>query len=129
MAAADAGLAAFDAAVSSSMIDAAVAASAASAGAGIAGSAAGAGAGAGATSGLTLSNLATGASAVNAGLGLTNALSGKKTPAAPSLTPPIIMPSADDEATKRARAAAISKLSQRRGRTSTILSNDTLGGN
>lgn len=79
-------------------------------------------------SGLTLSNVAAGTSIANAGMGILSALGAKK-PAAPTLLAPITMPTADDLATQRARAAMIAKLSQQRGRTSTILSNDSLGGN
>jgi hypothetical protein len=105
-----------------------------------AGLAAGSGVGGGATEGATgtaagtkggvsLSTLASGASVANAGMGLLTAMKGTKTPPPPSLLAPIVMPTADDLATQRARSAMIAKLSQRRGRTSTILSNDTLGGN
>lgn len=86
-------------------------------------------AGAGADSGVTLSKLAVGASVANAGLGVMNALKGQKLPPAPQLTPPKVMPSPDDEATRRAKAAILAKLAARSGRTSTILSSDTLGGN
>lgn len=79
--------------------------------------------------GLTASNVAAGASAANAGVGLLTAMKGQKTPAPPAMTAPIVMPTPDDQASQRARSAMLSKLSQRRGRTSTILSNDTLGGN
>lgn len=77
----------------------------------------------------TLSQIAAGTSVANAGLGILNAIQGRKIPAAPSLLAPTVMPTPDDLATQRARAAMIAKLSQQRGRTSTILSNDTLGGN
>ena len=97
--------------------------------AGSGGSGATAGASGTAGSGLTLSKLAAGASVANAGMGIMTALQGRNTPSAPSLTAPIVMPTADDLATQRARAAMIANLSKRRGRTSTILSSDTLGGN
>lgn len=79
----------------------------------------------------TLTQVATGASIANAGMGLLTGMKGTKTPdtpRAPSLLAPIVMPAADDEAQRRARAAMTAKLQQRRGRASTILSNDTLGG-
>ena len=79
--------------------------------------------------GLTMADLSAGASAANAGLGLLSAMKGQKTPPAPSLLAPVVMPTNDDEATRRARKAMLATLSKRRGRTSTILSNDTLGGN
>lgn len=78
---------------------------------------------------LTSSQVTAGASAANAGVGLLGAIKGQKTPPAPSLLAPITMPTSDDLATQRARKAMLATLSKRRGRTSTILSNDTLGGN
>lgn len=99
------------------------------AGATMASAAAASGTGGG-TAGSTpsLSTLATGASAANAGLGILQALEGRNLPRTPKVAGPTIMPAPDDEATRRARAAKVSALSQRRGRASTILSNDTLGG-
>jgi hypothetical protein len=94
--------------------------------AGVAAGAAGGG-GSGTTS--LLSKAATGASAANAGLGLVNAVKGTKTPAAPAVTPVRVMPSPDDATVLRAKAAALSAMRSRRGRQSTILSNDSLGGN
>lgn len=89
----------------------------------------GAATGAGLSSLLTAKNVTAGASAVNAGVGLLSAIKGAKTPAAPTLEKPLVMPSPDDETVKRARRSMLQTLSQRRGRSSTILSNDTLGGN
>lgn len=93
-----------------------------------------AGAAAGAASGgagmSTFGKITAGASAVNAGTGVLQAMSARKgIPAAPALTQPTTMPTTDDLAARRARAALIQQFSARRGRSSTILSNDTLGGN
>lgn len=88
-----------------------------------------AGAGTASDSGITLSKLAAGASVANAGLGVLSAIKGAKTPPAPTLTAPTVMPSPDDEAARRAKAAILAKMAARSGRTSTILSSDTLGGN
>lgn len=96
--------------------------------AGAAGAAAGAASSGGGT-GLTLSNVSAGASAANAGLGLLSAIKGSKVPAAPQLLPPTVMPTTDDLTVRRAKAAELNALARRRGRASTILSNDTLGGN
>lgn len=93
----------------------------------LAGAAAGAGAGAGMS---TASKVMTGASAVNAGTGVLQAFSARRgIPAAPALTQPAVMPTTDDLASQRARASLVQQFAARRGRTSTILSNDTLGGN
>ena len=74
-------------------------------------------------------NITAGAAAANAGLGIIGAAKGSKAPPAPTISPPPVMPVSDSEATQRARRSMLQTLSQQRGRSSTILSNDTLGGN
>lgn len=63
--------------------------------------------------------------------GLAGQLIGGKKKAAPAPTPeqrPAVMPLADDEAVRRAKRKSIIQQRARRGRESTILTGDTLGG-
>lgn len=63
--------------------------------------------------------------------GLAGALFGKKKKKTPAPAPeqkPAVMPLADDEAVRRAKRKSIILQRSRRGRDSTILTGDTLGG-
>lgn len=70
-------------------------------------------------------------SAIGSGLGAVSSISGmfggKKESAPPPVSKPTVMPEPDDEASRAAKRRALAGAAQRRGRQSTILSDDTSG--
>lgn len=65
------------------------------------------------------------ATAITAIGGIKSILSKNDGPAPPSVTAPTVMPTPDDEAIQAEKRKKLSALSQRRGRQSTILSDNT----